>query len=79
MNLAGFALVVLGILALVAGLAGGVAQLFRGRAVPTPQAAPLPTDFVKALTELLRALTQAPTWLALVVVGIALIVLGASL
>ncbi len=84
-TIVGIILIVLGVIALFGGIAGGVAKMFldirqqlqkgaSGNALATL----LPTELIKALTELVKALTAAPQWLALTVIGIILVGLGAA-
>jgi len=79
----GWILVVLGIIATAAGIAGGIAQMFKDikKAADEGAFAPaaLPTDLIKALTEFLNALVKAPVWLALTIIGFALIAWGGTM
>ena len=78
-------LIVIGVLALLAGVAGGIVTLFldirkRAREEPASGAIQLlPVEYIKALTEFLNALLKAPQWLILVIVGVGLIVWGSSM
>ena len=86
MNIAilGWILIFIGVIAIVFGIAGGIANMFKelkreaskskSFAIPA-----LPTDVIKALTEFLNALVKAPVWLALVIVGILLIYWGVTM
>lgn len=81
----GIILIVLGVIALFGGIAGGVAKLFLDIKNEVKKGAAgnaltdlLPTELIKALTEFLKALTAAPQWLALTVIGILLIGLGST-
>jgi hypothetical protein len=72
---------VLGIIAIAAGLVGGITTMFKeiqkkvdeGKGFGLIQ---LPTEFIKALTALLEALMKAPVWLALVILGILLVLVS---
>ena len=74
--------IVIGLIALLAGIGGGIATMFkqlrptgeRGLALPA-----FPTETLKALTEFLKALTAAPPWLALTIIGLILIIYGGTL
>ena len=73
---------VLGLIAVGAGLVGGIVALFKkiaqkGEAEQISTIDEL-TAFIRALTQLLQALITAPVWLALVIIGI-LLVFGSSL
>lgn len=76
----GWVLIVVGVIAIVFGLAGGIAKMFKDiqAKANTDNFAPnlLPTELIKALTAFLNALVKAPTWLALVILGIALVAWG---
>jgi hypothetical protein len=80
-NILGWILIAIGLVSTLAGVAGGIAAMFReiqNRAM-TDQAfgiEQLPTEFLWALTEFLKALIQAPPWLALTLIGFALIAWG---
>jgi hypothetical protein len=81
----GVVLIVAGVLALLAGVAGGVLTLFLDirKRVREERAAGaielLPLEYVKALTEFLNALVKAPQWLILMIVGVGLIVWGSTM
>jgi hypothetical protein len=80
----GWVLIGLGVLAIVFGIAGGIATMFKEirRKATTEKsfaAVPLPTEVLKALTEFLNALIKAPVWLALVFIGIFLIYWGTTM
>jgi uncharacterized protein with ACT and thioredoxin-like domain len=68
---------VLGIIAIIAGLIGGIITMFKEvrREVEARRLSvdTLPTTFIEALTQLVQALTRAPVWLALVIIGILLV------
>ena len=84
----GWILIVIGIVALVAGIAGALAKMFaeikkdlqgdaaRARGLGGIE---LPTEFMKALTEFMKALAAAPLWLALTIIGIFLIGWGGTM
>ena len=74
---------VLGLIAIGAGLVGGIVTMFReilgqGEAGRSVSIDTLPTTFIEALVQLLQALIKAPVWLALVIIGI-LLVFGSNL
>jgi uncharacterized membrane protein len=74
----GVILIVLGLIAITAGIGGGIATMFlelrrKAQANRTFSALDLPVEFIQALTEFLKALTAAPQWAALIVVGILLV------
>ena len=78
----GWILIVIGVIATGAGVAGGIATMFKEiKQRVDPDALPdaLPTEFLKALTEFLKALAAAPVWLALVIIGFALIAWGGTM
>jgi hypothetical protein len=77
----GVVLVILGLIALATGIAGGVAQIFLDLRKQLEQGrsfgpAELPTEVLQALTEFTEALTKAPQWLALVIIGLLLVIYG---
>ncbi|HYN87041.1 MAG TPA: hypothetical protein VER55_00855 [Ardenticatenaceae bacterium] len=77
-------LIAVGVLAVIAGVSGGIAYMFRdlqrsALQARSPNALQFPTETINAFTELLRALTAAPIWLALVAVGFGLIIYGSTL
>lgn len=82
----GWVLIAVGVVAIVAGIGGGIARMFlelkaqagAGKSFG-PSGIELPTELLKALTEFLGALVKAPVWLALVVIGIALVAWGATM
>jgi hypothetical protein len=78
----GWVLTVIGVLAILAGVTGGVVKMIReiyskGRPKNTTNIEGL-TEFIKALTELLNSLIKAPIWLALIIIGFILIAWGGS-
>jgi hypothetical protein len=80
----GWLLIVVGQVAILAGLVGGITTMFQEIRRKATQGQsfgvdPLPTEFIKALTELVNALKDAPTWLALVIIGLVLVGWGAVL
>ena len=72
---------VLGLIAILAGLVGGIATLFKQLAQKgTDEKLSIIdelTAFINPLIQLLQALVKAPVWLALVIIGI-LLVFGSS-
>jgi uncharacterized membrane protein len=82
--IAGYILVLLGIVAIFAGVAGGVVAMIKeliGQADKRKSfgLSDLPTEFVRATTDYLKALIGAPIWLALIFVGIFLVFMGARM
>lgn len=80
-NILGWILIAIGLVATLAGVAGGIAAMFRqiqNRAMTDRSFGLelLPTEFIWALTSFLKALIQAPPWLALIIIGLALIAWG---
>jgi hypothetical protein len=76
----GWVLIVLGIIATMAGIAGAIIQLLRN--IQKRSGGPrydFPTDLLTALRLLLEALVSAPVWLVLLIFGFALIVYGGTL
>jgi hypothetical protein len=78
----GIVLVVLGVIAIAAGIGGGIAQMVKElkKRAAGPQAGGLldllPTETLKAFTEFVKTVGQQPTWVALVAVGILLVFMG---
>jgi hypothetical protein len=82
MIVVGILLIIVGFAAMIAGIAGGIATMFREIRREHEQSfsvTDLPTEFVKALTKLIQALAAAPIWLALTAIGIGLVVYGGTL
>ena len=80
MVIVGWIVVVLGIVATVVGIAGGIIQLIKNlKKKPGGLQGDLPTDILTALRLLIEALIAAPVWLVLLLVGFALIVYGGTL
>ncbi len=79
----GIVLVVIGVIALLAGVGGGIAQMVLEikKKVETGQAGlfDFPTQVVEVLIKFLNALMAAPVWLALVIIGLLLIIYGGSM
>ncbi len=78
--LVGWIIVVLGIIAVMAGIAGAIVELIKniqGRKKGTNY--DMPTDILTALRLLIEALVSAPVWLVLLIFGFALIVYGGTL
>ena len=76
----GWILVVVGIIAVLAGVAGAIIQLIRSLSKQKGGPAyDLPTDILTALRLLIEALVAAPVWLVLLIFGFALIVYGGTL
>jgi hypothetical protein len=77
----GWVLIVIGVIAVLAGVAGGIAKMFQEivRKAGAEQSfgfSILPTEYIEALTEFLNALGKAPPWIALIIIGFALIAWG---
>ena len=78
----GVVLVVLGVIAIAAGIGGGIAQMVKDlkKTAAGPQAGALtdllPTETLKAFTEFVKTVGQQPVWLGLVAVGILLVFMG---
>jgi hypothetical protein len=78
--LLGWIIVVIGIIATLAGIVGAIAQLMKDIQKREGRGAlDLPTDFLEALQALVETLMKAPTWLVLLVFGFGLIVYGGTL
>ena len=79
----GAILIGVGLVATVAGIAGGIATMFLNIRRQASSFGGfdevLPTELVKALTEFLKGLTNAPQWLALTVIGLLLIGAGSGM
>jgi flagellar biosynthesis protein FlhB len=71
---------ILGLIAIGAGLVGGIATMFKQIAKKTDEDKLITIDeltaFIQALIQLLQALVAAPIWLALVIIGIVLVLTG---
>lgn len=82
-TLIGILLIVIGFIALLAGIGGGIAQMFKELQAKYSGgfSGPLtfPVQVVEALTKFVQALAKAPLWLALTVVGILLIAWGGTM
>ena len=79
--LVGYTLIVLGLLAIAAGIAGGIAKMIISLKREIRQATVgvddiMPTEWLKALTEFV---TKAPEWVVLIVIGMVLLVYGGTL
>lgn len=82
MIVVGWVLIVIGIIALGAGVVGGILAMFgnlRATPVATGGLTSLPIDFVEVLIKFLDALRSAPVWLAMIIIGIALVAWGGSI
>ncbi len=78
--LVGWILVVLGIIATMAGIAGAIVQLLKNiQSRKRGSNYDFPTDLLTALRLLIEALVSAPVWLVLLIFGFALIVYGGTL
>jgi hypothetical protein len=79
----GILLLIIGFVALLAGIGGGVAQMFKDiqKQFQAGQSGlfSFPTQTLEALTKFIEALTKAPLWLALTILGILLIAWGGSM
>jgi hypothetical protein len=81
MVVVGWMLMVIGIIAIGAGVVGGILAMFRQiRTSPaaTGGLTSLPTEFVEVLIKFLDSLKSAPAWLALIIIGIALVAWGGA-
>jgi hypothetical protein len=71
---------VLGLIAIGAGLVGGIVTMFKQIAKKGSEEQLVTigelTAFIQALIQLLQALIAAPIWLALVIIGIVLVLSG---
>lgn len=82
--LAGVIMIVLGLVALAFGVAGGIAKMIK-ELRETPSASSLEDPIaalerlVAALTKFLSVLVKSPVWLTLVVIGLVLVAFGATL
>jgi hypothetical protein len=80
MVIVGWVVIVLGIVATLAGIAGAIVQLIKD--LEKRKGGPkydLPTDLLTALRLLIEALISAPVWLVLLIFGFGLIVYGGTL
>jgi hypothetical protein len=82
--IAGIVLVVAGVVALTAGIAGGITKLFvevRKEILQSRSLAnlPIPTELMESLGRFIQTLAGAPIWLALVILGFLMIVWGGSM
>jgi hypothetical protein len=80
MVIVGWIVVVLGIVATLAGVAGAIVELIKmieGKKGGSKY--DVPTDILTALRLLIEALISAPVWLVLLIFGFALIVYGGTL
>jgi hypothetical protein len=73
-------IILLGIIASLAGVTGAISRLMRDLFIrQNLSAADLPTGFLEALRALIETLIRAPIWLVLLLFGFALIVYGGTL
>ncbi len=80
MVIIGWIVIVLGIIATIAGVAGAIAQLLKNlQKKEGGSKFDVPTDILTALRLLIEALISAPVWLVLLIFGFALIVFGSTL
>lgn len=79
----GIVLIVIGVIAILAGIGGGIAKMFLDLKEQSKAAGfgvlDLPIKTMEALTKFLEALTKAPQWLALTIIGIFLVAWGGTL
>ena len=74
--------IVVGLVVLLFGVAGGILQMFaelkkgQGQTIGVIE---FPDKIVDALIKFIEALAKAPLWLALVAIGLFLLIWGASL
>jgi hypothetical protein len=77
----GWVLIVVGVIAVIAGVGGGIAKMFKEILRKADENSSygfsfLPSEYIEALTEFLNALIKAPPWIALIIIGFALIAWG---
>lgn len=80
----GWILIVVGLIATLAGIGGGIAKMFNeivkeAEKDPSFGFTALPTQLFDALIKFMEALTKAPIWLALIIIGFVLITWGGSM
>ena len=79
----GAAVILIGLLAMLGGISGGILQMFLDLQAqasgPAMETATLPTGLMDALVEFMQALASAPQWLALTILGIFLVAWGATM
>jgi hypothetical protein len=79
----GWALIIIGVIAILGGVSGGIAKLvkdiFSSGQPKSFSDLGAAAEFITALTSFLNALIRAPIWLALIIIGIFLIAWGGSL
>ena len=79
----GAAVIVLGLIAMAGGIAGGILQMFlelqREANGPALSGSSLPTGVIETLVEFMQALAAAPQWLALTILGIFMVGWGAAM
>jgi len=80
----GIVLIVIGVIAIMAGIGGGIAKMFlelkkEAKASSFGLADILPAKTIEALTKFLEALVKAPIWLALTIIGLLLVAAGGAL
>ena len=79
----GAAVIVIGLIAMTAGIGGGILQMLlelqENAKGPGLETAILPTGVIETLIEFMQALAAAPQWLALTILGIFLVGWGATM
>jgi len=79
----GWILIVVGLIATIAGIGGGIATMFKEIKRKAEEggyaAVPLPTELIEALIKFMEALGKQPIWLALTIIGLALIAWGGTM
>jgi hypothetical protein len=79
----GWVLIVLGVVAIAAGVGGGIATMFKEIQKRANEGAAdlpgLPSGLIDSLVKFLEALTKAPVWLALVIIGLLLVAWGGTM
>jgi hypothetical protein len=79
----GIALILLGLIAMAGGIAGGIMQMLidlqRESQGLTLGETAVPTGVIEVLVQFMQALAAAPQWLALIILGIFLVGWGASM
>ena len=80
----GIVLIVIGVIAILAGIGGGIAKMIlelkkEATAGSFGVADILPASTLEALTKFLEGLVKAPIWLALTIIGILLVAWGGAM
>ena len=79
----GWILIIVGLIALLAGVVGGIMTMFQKIQKDASRGdagiESLPVKWMEALIKFIEALTNAPMWLALCIIGILLIGWGSTI